>query len=54
MRKPGNAFHRRQSRRYAWPDPRKQRSGGNVSPWFLQAWGSRPSHKLTPALERTA
>lgn len=41
-------------RRFAWPDPRKQHSGGNASPWFLREWGSRPSRKRKPALAEVA
>lgn len=36
------------ARRFAWPDPRKQRSGGNASPWFLREFGARPASKLKP------
>lgn len=41
-------------RRFDWPDPRKQRSGLNASPWFLKEWGSRPARKLKPALREVA
>lgn len=54
MRKPGRAFHRHQSRRYAWPDITRQRSGRNASPWYLKSYGSRPTSKLKPALPDVA
>lgn len=41
-------------KRFGWPDPRKQRSGLNASPWFLREKGSRPAHKLKPALADVA
>ena len=36
------------------PRLEKQRSGGNVSPWFLRSYGSRPAHKLRPARTEAA
>ncbi len=44
------AFHRTAGRAFGVRQTAGvRRSGGNVAPWFLKEFGSRPAHKLKPS-----
>ena len=47
---PGGGRAKKASRRpFGVPLLEKRRSGGNVSPWFIKQWGSRPASKRKEA-----
>jgi hypothetical protein len=43
-------------RRFAWPSSRDRRlpDRGNMAPWFLKGFGSRPLHKRARRLAEVA
>jgi hypothetical protein len=47
---------KRYGRRARWPEPRDRRlpDRGNMAPWFLKGFGSRPLHKRARRLAEVA
>lgn len=53
MPRPKRSQHRNQGRRFARPQGQDRAAPvrGNMAPWFLKSFGSRPASKLKPAAQ---